>query len=139
MIKNNEKSIRSTTFRYWHRHCQSDTNDSLPKGSPTPLKNREKRRPHSKNFLRSADNLSKNGGGWRVKKNTSELKTTQRIADKLIKTVNDQIAVLEEQIFCKIDGDDSLKEKFVLLQSMPGIGRIVAVTLLIDCPELATA
>jgi hypothetical protein len=43
------------------------------------------------------------------------LKTTQRIADKLIKTVNDQIAVLEEQIFGKIDGDDSLKEKFALL------------------------
>jgi transposase len=45
------------------------------------------------------------------------LKTTQRSANKLIKTVNDQIAVLEEQIF----------------------GRIVAATLLIDCPELAAA
>jgi hypothetical protein len=39
------------------------------------------------------------------------LKTVQRIADKLIKTVNEQIAVLEEQILDSIDGDDSLKEK----------------------------
>jgi hypothetical protein len=61
--KNNEKSIRSTTFRYRYRHRQRDTNDSLPKGSPNHLKNRAKHKPHSKNFLRSAGNLSKNGGG----------------------------------------------------------------------------
>jgi transposase len=54
----------------------------------------------------------------------------------MIDNANRNIKLVEAQIFSLIEADSELKSKFSLLQSIPGIGKIVAATLLIDCAEL---
>jgi transposase len=53
-----------------------------------------------------------------------------------IKQLTKRIKNIENEIFRLIESDNELKEKFDLLKTMPGIGNIVAATLIIECPEL---
>lgn len=49
-----------------------------------------------------------------------------------------QIAMLEEEIRKRLDNNDIWREKDILLQSVPGVGPVLSMTLLADLPELGT-
>lgn len=54
----------------------------------------------------------------------------------LLKTLQQQLATLEEQLDTLIEVTDEWKTKNDILQSVPGIGKVMAYTLLSDLPEL---
>lgn len=59
----------------------------------------------------------------------SEQRVLESIA-KVIAMLNEQIAEIERQIHDHIDNDPTLKEQRALLESVPGIGKVVSGTLL---------
>ena len=56
--------------------------------------------------------------------------------DKVIALIQKQIQRLDEQIAKIIEDDDEFKKTDTLLQSVPGIGKIVSATLVSQLPEL---
>jgi transposase len=60
----------------------------------------------------------------------------KRSIEQSIKTLDSQIQILEQTIAQLIENDDDWRGKAKLLQSVPGIGRVVASTLVAELPEL---
>jgi transposase len=63
-------------------------------------------------------------------------KATIKQADREIKYLSERITQIEKEIFNLIDSEPELKQKFDILKTMPCIGKIVAATIVIECPEL---
>jgi transposase len=59
--------------------------------------------------------------------------------DFMLKTLKQQIDEIIKQIEGLINNDATLKEKYALLQTMKGVGKILGMALLIDLPELGKA
>lgn len=64
------------------------------------------------------------------------LQAVQKSQQTLIKMLQKQIALMEKEILVLIQATPWLQEKYKLLQSMKGVGPVLAMTLLIDLPEL---
>lgn len=58
--------------------------------------------------------------------------------DRMIKTLNQELKILEQLINDAVDQHDASRHKRELLTSMPGIGNTVAATLIGDLPELGS-
>lgn len=52
------------------------------------------------------------------------------------KQIEAQIAAIDEEIAARIARDERLTERLAILESIPGIAKITAITLLIEMPEL---
>lgn len=84
------------------------------------------RRIDLKQILVAEKNRSKSPGCTLVKKSCQQM----------IKAVSKQVELIDEQIQALINSDPILKEKQKILQSVPGIGKIISLELLILLPEL---
>lgn len=51
-------------------------------------------------------------------------------------TLEKQLCLINDEIIVVINGNDDLKKKKAILESMPGIGNIAALTLIAELPEL---
>jgi transposase len=71
-----------------------------------------------------------------VKQEHCSLKIVVSQMKQEINQLSKRIEKIENEIFKIIEADNELKRKFELLKTIPGIGNIVAATLLIECPEL---
>src|SRR5262249_49457869 len=60
----------------------------------------------------------------------------KRESSRVIKGLQECAARLEKEITRRIDGDATLKRRYLILTSMPGIGLVVAAVLLIGLSEL---
>ncbi len=63
-------------------------------------------------------------------------KRTIRSIEAVLKTLNEQIAALEDDILSLLEQNSDWKQKAEILTSVPGVGDITAITLLADLPEL---
>jgi transposase len=70
------------------------------------------------------------------RKGTALAKLARRSLEKMIKTLNSQIAELDEAIAKLVWNDDDWRRKAELLQSVPGVGDITSRNLLASLPEL---
>ncbi len=57
---------------------------------------------------------------------------------KMITSINQLLEAAEKVVFDAINNDEVMQKKSVILQSMPGVGKVLSTTLLIDLPELGT-
>lgn len=64
------------------------------------------------------------------------VRTARRSIEKVLKTLDHQIAELDEAISQLIESDDDLRTKFELLQTVPGVGAVTSATLVAELPEL---
>lgn len=79
-----------------------------------------------------------------VEMRTSELNRRQQCVDSkvkssinaMLKTIERQITLIEQELDDQIKGSPLWQHKVDLLSSVPGIGAVVARTLLVDLPEL---
>jgi len=58
--------------------------------------------------------------------------------EKKLGTIKEDMAAIEEEMMSLISTDPSLQERLNITQSIPGVGRIAAFSMLIDMPELGT-
>jgi transposase len=65
--------------------------------------------------------------------------TLKRSHELLLAVIKEESTALEKQIEDLIQGDAELKEKYAILRSMKGVGPVLAMTLLVDLPELGKA
>ena len=63
-------------------------------------------------------------------------KVTQRSIQAVLKTLGKQIDALEAEIAKLVDQHDDWKQKTEILTSVPGVGKITAMSLLAEIPEL---
>lgn len=63
----------------------------------------------------------------------------KRSIEKMLKILKASIKAIEDEILEKISLDATLKEKYDLLLSMKGVGKTLAMSLIIDLPELGEA
>lgn len=66
-------------------------------------------------------------------------KIVKKSINMVLKSIKQQMLIVEKQIMCLIEKDDELKEKYQLLRSMPGVGPVLAMILITDLPELGKA
>lgn len=59
--------------------------------------------------------------------------------EAVLSLLNKQIEALTKELVGHIELDESLKEKYVRLQTMPGVGKVLALTLVSGLPELGVA
>jgi transposase len=74
-------------------------------------------------------------------KNSSKilsLRLLQRQNAQRCKQIEAQITAIEEEIKARIAEDEQLAERLLILESIPGISKITAFSLLIEMPELGT-
>ena len=67
---------------------------------------------------------------------TSSLKAVRRSLDKVLRCLENQVDDIEEEIRKLVESDDEWRNKSQLLQSVPGVGEITAVSLIAEVPEL---
>jgi transposase len=67
---------------------------------------------------------------------TATAKLARRSLEKMLKTINSQIAELDEAIVALVQSDDDWRRKAELLQSVPGVGEVSSCHLLASLPEL---
>lgn len=84
------------------------------------------RRLDLKQMLVAEKNSSKSPGCTLVKKSCQQM----------IKAANEQVELVDQQIQSLISSDPILKEKQKILQTVPGIGKIISSELVILLPEL---
>lgn len=72
------------------------------------------------------------------RRGTTISKTALRSIDAVLKTVNRQILELDRQIARLIESDDDLDRGAKILASAPGVGAVLASTLLAELAELGT-
>jgi transposase len=70
------------------------------------------------------------------RKGTASSKLTRRSLEKMIKTLNSQIAELDAAIAKLVWNDEDWRRKAELLQSVPGVGDVTSRNLLASLPEL---
>ncbi len=58
--------------------------------------------------------------------------------EELLAILQSQIQVLEDEMITLIEQSQELKEKYISITSMPGAGRILAITMICYLPELGT-
>ncbi len=70
----------------------------------------------------------------------SEVKTpiVKQSLKKMISSINQLIETTEKAILEIINNDGALREKMTLLQSMPGVGKVLSTVLITELPELDT-
>lgn len=66
----------------------------------------------------------------------SPIKSVQKSIEKLLRQLDQQVQDLDRRIAKSIENDDDWRGQSQLLQSVPGIGSIVAGTLVAELPEL---
>jgi transposase len=66
----------------------------------------------------------------------AQAKSVRSSIEKLVRKLDDQIQDLERRIAKLIQNDDDWRGKARLLQSVPGVGPVVAATLVAELPEL---
>jgi len=59
-------------------------------------------------------------------------------AENALKRLNADIVTIDEHIMARIKDNESLKTRFEMLLSIPGISTLTAFTLLIEMPELGS-
>lgn len=67
---------------------------------------------------------------------TTRSKPALKAIDAVLKTLEQQIASLNDQIARIIDGDEDLKDMDRLIQTVPGVGPVLSATLLSELAEL---
>lgn len=67
---------------------------------------------------------------------TASAKLARRSLEKMLKTINSQIDLLDEAIVKLVASDDDWRRKAELLQSVPGVGKVSSCHLLASLPEL---
>jgi transposase len=72
----------------------------------------------------------------RTRAQTAELPLIRQQIARRLRQILGQIAALDAEIARRIDADPALARRRAILQSIPGIARITAASLLIDMPEL---
>jgi len=70
------------------------------------------------------------------RRSTTTSKTALRAIDAVVATLDKQIAKLDRQINDHIDSNDQWKQLAATLQSAPGVGEVLAATLIAQLPEL---
>jgi len=70
------------------------------------------------------------------RRSTTTSKTALRAIDAVVATLDKQIAKLDRQINDHIDSNDQWKQLAGTLQSAPGVGEVLAATLIAQLPEL---
>jgi len=65
-------------------------------------------------------------------------KSARRALQKVLKTLQDQIKRLDEEIGKIIESDDDMNHWNQLLQTVPGVGKVLSMTLLAELLELGT-
>ncbi len=70
------------------------------------------------------------------RKGTASAKLVRRSLEKTLKTINAQIAELDQAIAKLVWSDDDWRHKAELLQSVPGVGEVTGRNLLASLPEL---
>lgn len=66
-------------------------------------------------------------------------KAIKRSHESLLQGMAKQIQQIEAQLLALIKSDETLHQRYQLLQSMNGVGRVLAMTLLAELPELGKA
>jgi transposase len=66
----------------------------------------------------------------------AQFKSIRSSIEKILRQLDRQIQDLERQIAKRIENDDDWRGKVQLLQSVPGVGPVVASTLVAELPEL---
>lgn len=72
------------------------------------------------------------------RKNNLTLLLLKRQNTQRLKQIDAQIVAIEEEIAARIARDAQLAERLAILESIPGIAKVTAFTLLIEMPELGT-
>ena len=67
---------------------------------------------------------------------TVSLKEVRKSIQSVIDSVNKELKRIEKQILELVESDDDWKAKSDLVQTAPGIGRVNAITMVADVPEL---
>lgn len=70
------------------------------------------------------------------RKGTASAKLARHSLEKMLKTLNSQIAELDEAIAKLVWNDDDWRRKAEILQSTPGVGKVTCCNLLAALPEL---
>ena len=65
-------------------------------------------------------------------------KDVRKSIQLIVDTLNKELKRVEKRILTLVESDDEWKDKTDLLQSVPGVGKTTAATLLSDLPELGT-
>lgn len=58
--------------------------------------------------------------------------------ESVIKLIDKQIVLIEEELLTIIESDDKLKKRYEILQSMKGVGKVLAMVIITDLPELGS-
>jgi transposase len=69
---------------------------------------------------------------------TMKTPTVKKSLEMMVKVLDKQIDVFEEAIIDAIKKDERLKKLYALLQSMKGVGKVLAMVLITDLPELGS-
>jgi len=63
----------------------------------------------------------------------------RRSHESILKALKKQMEKIEEQLLSIVESDESLQQRYELLQTMKGVGPTLAMTLVADLPELGQA
>jgi transposase len=74
-----------------------------------------------------------------IRQQQADSKVVKNSIDKLLRQLDRQVTDLDRRIAQLIENDDDWRTKAKLLQSVPGVGQVVASTLVAELPELGKA
>jgi len=104
---------------------------------PPPWKAPSAKERKLRGLVRFCDHLKSTRAAYDVQRQTPNLiKEVHRSISKLIKELDEQIAVVETEIAALIDDDPDLRERHRLLKSIDGVGDTTAATILAEVPQL---
>jgi transposase len=66
----------------------------------------------------------------------SKVKTVRKSVSRLLDTVRDEVAEIDQRLGDLVESDDDWRERMEILKSTPGVGKVTGMTLMAELPEL---
>lgn len=106
--------------------------------APRLAEKRTKHRVELEALVTCRRQLIKVQTGQRNRLGVTRSKSARRAIEKVLKTLQDQIQRLDEEIRQIIESDDDMNHWNRLLQTVPGVGKVLSMTLLAELLELGS-
>jgi transposase len=80
--------------------------------------------------------LIKDRTAAKIRQSTARLALIKRQLDARLKRVDDDLERIDAELTALVNVDAALAERFAILRSIPGVGDVTAIALIVDMPEL---
>jgi transposase len=80
--------------------------------------------------------LIKDRTAAKIRQSTARLALIKRQLDARLKRVDDDLERIDAELTALVNVDAALAERLAILRSIPGIGEVTAIALIVDMPEL---